>query len=257
MDEKSNRYTISSVEKALDVLELIAEHESLNLIEISQLLDKPKSSLFRIITTLEHRGYVTRSDKNAKYCLGFKALKLSSDLLKTNTLERAAGPGMEELSAKYGDSVNVGILIEEEILYIAVKEGTYPLRFTDVVGTKSPFYATAIGKAIAAHLSDEVLDRILEKSKFVSITPYTITDQDTFKKELEKVREMGVAFDNQEIVEGARCVAAPIFNTLGEVEAAISISGASHRFKDERIREIEKDIKEIAQKISENLGYEE
>lgn len=254
VQQNSNRYRINSIDKAIDLLELLAE-KPLGLLELAERLNRPKSSLYRIITTLEDRGYITRDEENEKYCIGLKALELTKKLLENNTLNNLSRFEMQRLVEQTGESVNLGVLSGDEILYVAVLEGTHQLKFTETVGSKAPLHATAIGKAIAAHLSEEKLSRLLEKKEFIKFTPNTIDSEGTFRKELKIVRETGYALDDEEIATGARCIAAPIFNMFGRVEAALSISGAIHRLSDEKLDELSQLVISATQNISLKLGF--
>lgn len=255
MSEKQDRYTIQSIEKALDLLELLAKHGSLNLLELTELLEHPKSSTYRIVLTMEQRGFITRSDDNGKYCLGYKQLVLTRGLLERNTLRSAAMPVMKKLSERYGDTVNLGVLTKGEVLYIEIIESTQPLRMTDNVGSKSPFHATAMGKAITAFMPEESVRELIVRYGLPLITPHTIVSAEHFFVELDQVREQGYSLDDQEIVKGACCVAVPIFGMHGTVEGAVSLSGAMHRFTSEVLPDITEQLKAAAWQISRKLGY--
>jgi DNA-binding IclR family transcriptional regulator len=253
--EKQERYTIQSIDKALDLIELLAEHGSLNLLELTDLLDQPKSSTYRIVLTLENRGFISRDDENGKYCLGYKQLMLTRGMLERNTLRSAALHEMKKLSETYGDTINLGVLLEGEVLYVEIVESTQPLRMTDTVGSKSPFHATAMGKAMTAFLPEEKVKELIIRQGLPALTKNTIVSEEQFQLKLQQVREQGFALDDQEIVEGARCLAAPIFNMYGNVEGAVSMSGAMHRFANEVIPDMAESIKAAANRISRKLGF--
>lgn len=252
--DKQNRYTIHSIEKALDLMELLSERESASLIELVELLQQPKSSLYRIILTLENKGFITRSDEDGKYCLGYKHLTITKNLLEKNTLRGSAVPEMHALVDRYGDTVNLGVLADEQVMYLEIIEGTYALRMTDRVGSKAPLHATAMGKVMLAYAKEETRIRLMEGLTMEAITPYTITDRQQLPVELERVRNLGYALDNQEIVEGARCVAAPVFDMFDRLVGAISLSGAIHRLSDDRLPEIAASVRQAADHVSRKLG---
>lgn len=253
--EKTERYTIQSIDKALDLIELLAEHGTLSLIELTEKLEQPKSSTYRIVLTLENRGFISRSDEDGKYCLGYKQLMLTRNLLERNTLRSAALQEMRKLSDRYGDTVNLGVLLDGQVLYVEIIESTHPLRMTDSIGSRAPFHATAIGKAIASRMSDEVVLEYAGSYGLPVITPNTINTEAGLLEELRRIREQGYALDDEEIVEGARCVAAPVLDLHGRPVGAISLSGAMHRFKEERLPEISAQIVEAALAVSRKLGY--
>ncbi|MCD9021566.1 IclR family transcriptional regulator [Cohnella silvisoli] len=253
--DKQDRYAIHSIEKALDVFEVLSARDSLSLIELAELVNQPKSSLYRIILTLEKRGFITRSEEDGKYCLGYKQLVITKNLLERSSLRQAAVSEMNKLVEKYGDTVNLCVLMEQEIMYVEIIEGTYALRMSDKVGSKSPFHATATGKAITAFLHGDKVKELIEAKGLPRLTPNTITEESSFYKELELVREQGFAVDNEEITQGARCIGVPILDMFGQAAGAISISGAVHRFPNEQLAEIAATMKEAGRTISQKLGY--
>ncbi|WP_135550556.1 IclR family transcriptional regulator [Paenibacillus cymbidii] len=253
--EKQERYTIQSIDKALDMIELLAERGTLSLIELTELLEQPKSSTYRIVLTLESRGFISRSEEDGKYCLGYKQLMIAKYLLERNSFRTSALQEMKRLSEKYGDSVNLGVLTEGDIMYVEIIEGSYALRMTDTVGSRSPFHATAIGKAIAAHLSEEQVRGMVAEYGLKPYTKYTIDTAEKFMAEMKRIRERGYAIDDQENTLGARCVAAPIFNMQGKVEGAMSMSGAMHRFEQDAMIGIVADVKAACAAASRKMGY--
>lgn len=254
-DDRAKRYTIQSISKALDVIELLSQYESLSLLEISDRLQQPKSSLYRIMLTLEQRGYIARSEKTGKYCLGYQLLVSSRHLLENNSLRMQARHEMQRLSEKYGDTVNLGVLERDQVLYLEIIEGTHSLRMNETVGSTAPIHATAIGKAILADMPVEQRDQWLDRQPLAPITPNTITDRELLLKELEKVKKQGYAVDNEESVQGARCIGAAILSAPGRVEGAISISGAIHRYPDDKLPAVAADVMQAAAQISRKMGF--
>lgn len=252
---QERKYTIQSIDKALDVIELLSEYESLSLLELAKQLKQPKSSLYRIVLTLEQRGYIARSDKTGKYCLGYKQLIVAKQLLGNNSLRSQARQEMERLSTKYGDTVNLGVLNGKQVLYLDIIEGTYSLRMNETIGSTAPPHATAIGKVILADRIDEA-ESWLRDQPLVQITPNTITDPKSFIQELERIRTRGYALDDEESVVGARCIAAAIRNYHGKAEGAISLSGAIHRYPDDQLAAVAADVMKAAFIISRKRGYE-
>jgi DNA-binding IclR family transcriptional regulator len=253
--DKQDRYTIHSIDKALDVIEALSIKQSLSLIELAELVSQPKSSLYRIILTLEKRGFISRSEEDGKYCLGYKQLVLTKNLLERSSLRNAALADMNKLVNKYGDTVNLCVMLDNEILYMEIIEGTYALRMSDKVGSKSPVHATATGKAMAAFLSESQVNEIIADKGLPSMTPSTITAAHAFFQELIQIKAQGFAIDNEEITQGAKCIAVPIFSMFGQVEGAISLSGAIHRFPNDQIASIAEDVKDAGRSISQKLGY--
>lgn len=253
-EDRSERYTIQSIDKALDLIELLAERDSLSLIELTELLNQPKSSTYRIVLTLENRGFISRSDEDGKYCLGYKQLFITRNMLERNNLRKAAIQEMRKLSEQFGDTINLGVLVDQYIMYVEIIESTHALRMTDVVGSKSPLHATAMGKAIAAHMPGDAVRSLLDLG-MERYTEQTIITQEQFMEALVKVKRQGYAIDDQEIVEGARCIAAPVFGMFGHVRGAISVSGPMHRYAEEEIPHIAREVVSAAAAISLKMGH--
>ena len=254
--EKQDRYAIQSIEKALDVIEVLSERDSVSLIELADLVSQPKSSLYRIILTLEKRGFISRSEEDGKYCLGYKQLVITKNLLERSSLRNAAITEMTKLVAQYGDTVNLCVLFEEEILYVEIIEGTYALRMSDKVGSKSPFHATATGKAIAAFLPRETVNDLIASKGLPGFTPNTLTDKVALFAELDQIKAQGFALDNEEIIQGARCIAVPIFDMFGHIQGAISLSGALHRLPNQQIPAVSAVLIQAGFNISQKLGHQ-
>src|SRR5699024_1787381 len=119
------------------------------------LLNQPKSSLYRIIQTLEGRGIISRSEPEGKYCLGYKLLNITKNILEGNSLRECAISEMERLVDRHGDTVNLGVLSQNEVLYLEIIEGTFSLRMNESVGSTAPFHASAVGKVIASYMPEK------------------------------------------------------------------------------------------------------
>lgn len=246
---------VHSLNQAIDLLEVLAYHGAMGLNELSTKLSIPKTTTYRILCTFEDRGYIKKTG-DRKYTLSIKMLQLIRGLIKDNRLVDVSKSEMSELYQKFNETVNIGVLTGSEVMYVSVMESDQSLRASSEVGSTDPFYATSLGKVIAAHLKEKELEFLLETTTLKSLTPNTITDKDDLQKELRKIKENGYAVDNEEICLGIRCFAAPIFNMFDEVEGAISLSGASVRLTEDKVEEIIKDIRETARKISKKMGYD-
>src|SRR5690625_2242651 len=137
---------------------------------------------------------------------------------------------MEKLFIKHGDTINLGVLSNTEIVYIDIIESNFTLRMTDSIGSRSPVHATGLGKAIISHNEEKVIEELLNEVEIKPYTKNTLLNKKAILTDLKKTKERGYALDDEEIVEGARCIAAPIFEINGRVVGAVSISGPKHRF---------------------------
>lgn len=252
---EESKYLIGSVNNAMKILEAIGNHKSRSLKQLIEELGLPKTSVYRILLTLEKNDFIYKDDISQNYKLGEKILYLASSFLVDNSLKDVAREPMERLFAKYGDTVNLGILSNKDIIYIDILESQFALRMQDNIGSKGPAHATALGKAILSTMSDSFIDEFLNDVNFIKYTDNTLVTKEETKAELEKIAAQGHSFDNEELVEGARCIAAPVIGANGRCVGAVSISGPLHRFHDERLNEIETDVKATVEDISKKMGY--
>lgn len=247
---------VQSVDRALSIIEVLSDYEEgLALTEISTKIKLHKSTVHRLLGTLIQRGYVEQNEETNKYKLTLKLFELGNKLVEKMDILPIAKPYLKRLGENTNEVVHLVLLEDTEIVYIDKVESENTIRMHSRIGSRSPAYCTAVGKAILAHLPDEELEEIWERSDIKELTKYTITNLDTMKKELEKIRERGYSIDNEENELGVRCVAAPIFNFKGEVCAAVSVSGPIMRITQQKIKQIAKLVMESCKEISRQLGY--
>jgi len=227
-----DRYRVHVVDRALDVLEAVRDAgRPLGLEEVSRRLGVAKSSAFRLLCTLERRGYVERLEKGGRYRLGPRWLSYRDVGARHAPLTEAAIPHMRRLLDAYKETVNLGVLSDGEVLYLEMLESSHSFRMAAAVGTRSPVHCTALGKAIAAHLPPADVDRIIRTRALHALTPHTITSPAAWKRELAKTRARGFSEDNGETEAGASCLAAPILGPDGDVVGAVSMSGPTSRVR--------------------------
>jgi DNA-binding IclR family transcriptional regulator len=249
-------YTLAAVSKVLDILEFLGrQNRALGLRELSELLNIPKATLFRYLVTLEGRGYVIKSPESGAYTLGWKILELSNLALGRLTVHEVALPFMRELLDRFQETVNLGVLEENAVVYVEILESLQAFRTAARVGGRDYPHATSIGKAMLAFLSEKEVERIADATGLRKRTEKTISSLSRLKAELAVVRQRGYAVDNEETEIGACCVGAPIFDHRGEVIAALSISGAAFRFSTEKCEETAAVLVEVTCQISQKLGY--
>jgi DNA-binding IclR family transcriptional regulator len=253
--EPTNRYEITAVAKALDVLEALQSGEEMTLEQIFSAADLPKSTTFRILSTLESRGYVERGSDERRYKLAMKLLDLSRPLMDRNPVRRLALPQMRRLSNLYGETINLGMLSGPDVIYIDIIDSHHPFRVTEAPGSRSPIYSTALGKAIAAFLPRGDLERIISQQSFRKLTETTITTKERFMSELRLVAVRGYAMDDGEGEAGVRCVAAPIRGAGGYPIAAISLSAPAIRFSGDEAIPVAQEIGRACHEISGHLGF--
>lgn len=249
---------VKSVGRALDIIALVSSKKGgLGVTEIAKQIDINKSSVYRILSTLVQYGYVEQDEETGRYKLGYKFLEISSKLLESIDLRAEARPYLLELERDTNEVIHLVVYDQGEVVYIEKLEGNETLRMHSKVGKRAPMHCTSVGKAILAHLPPSVVLDIIDRKGLPMHTDKTIVDKDEFLQELIKVKQVGYAMDLEENENGITCMAVPIFDHLGKVISAVSISGPTMRMTDERLEKLKGKMIEAGRKISARLGYVE
>jgi IclR family acetate operon transcriptional repressor len=162
---------------------------------------------------------------------------------------------MEKLLARFEQTVNLAVLDREQVLYTEILEGLRSIRMAANVNTYAPVHATGVGKSMLAFLHPIEAEEILKKRSRPKLTPKTITSVQAHLKAFKRIREQGYAVDNEETEKGARCVAAPIFNSQGRPIAALSISGPVSHMTGNTMGRVGQTLIEATGRISAQLGF--
>lgn len=252
-----SEYIIQAVSHALDLLEQFHDDvDELGVTELSKRLKLHKNNVFRLLATLESRGYIEQNKATENYRLGLKALELGQTFIKQMGLLRQAKPILEEMVTESNETSYVAIYKDKHIVYLDVVETNLTVRVVSRVGSRLPAYCTASGKVHMAYMTDEELDDLLSGIEFVQHTSTTITDPEKMRAELEKIREQGYAFDDEELDLGVRCIAAPIRDYTRRIVGAISVSGPTMRVSNARAEsELVPMVLKASEELSTRLGY--
>jgi len=256
--KEKSEYLIQAVSHALDLLEqFYGEVDELGVTELSKRLKLHKNNVFRLLATLESRGYIEQNKVTENYRLGLKTLELGQTFIKQMGLLRQSKPVLEALVRECNETTYVAILKDFSIIYLDAVETDMTVRVVPRVGSRLPAYCTAAGKIQIAHMSDEELDNFLPSKELKRYTANTITDRDILKKQLKTISENGYAVDNEELDIGVRCVSAPIRDYTRRIIGAVSISGPSMRFPDERVNNVLIPlVLKAGEEISAKLGFQ-
>lgn len=228
MEKRSN--LVKSIIKAVDILELLGREHELGITQIANNLGLDKSTVFRIVSTLKEKNMVAQNTINQKYHNSLKLFELGNKVVENLGLRRIAQPIIKELAEKTGETVNLAILDETSIVYIDKIESSATIKVDLPIGKRLPSYCTGLGKAILAHLPTDKVEEIIKDTKPERYTLNTHLKKEEFFDELKKIRKKGYSFDDEEYVEGLKCIAAPILDFKGEALAAISVAVPSYRY---------------------------
>lgn len=250
-------YTVKSLVKALTILECLTEDEqpTYTLTELSRRLRLHVSTVHRLLVNLMRQGFVEHDASSGGYHLGFRVLRMGLKVLDRLDFRRVAEPLLRALNQKTQETVHLAILQDNRAVSIEKFGSPQPVGLTARLGGVMPLHCTGVGKSLLAYQSEENLVRLFRAPGPERLTARTMTTLPQLKKELARVREQGYAVDNEEAVEGLRCVAAPLLDHRGRVLAAFSVAGPATRITTARIPEIARLVRETSRDISHRLGF--
>lgn len=256
-DSSRNKKPVRSLLKALRILDAFGDGVgSLGVTELSGILKLPKSTVHRLIVTLEAAGYVTFDPPTATYGLGGRAARLSEQLNHQSPLLTFAGPKLEELTRECHEASHLAILQGTEVVYISHEESKEPVRISFGMGHRAPAHCTALGKVFLAGLTEsEILMLYRNKKRLEKLTPQTISTMGKLLTEIGTVRREGIAYDNEEYTRGLRCMAAPIRDFSSKVVAAMSLSMFEHKMTAARKAFFKAALLRATSEVSEKLGH--
>ena len=248
------RSQVRVLHKTLDILETLKEAgSSIGLADVCRSVDIPKPTVYRILNTLETRGYVDRRP-DGTYRMSEKLFALQREQSLEHRLRIVAQPIMESLGGRCRETINLGLLDGGEVVVVATVESPQSIRMTSKVGNRRHLHTTALGKVLLSDLDDKEVRRLIQLRGLPRCTPKTITTRSALMDELKLIRRQGFAVDNQENESDGRCLARPVLAPHGATIAALSISGPAFRMEQQRIRAFQSALKQSCSAISNALA---
>ena len=246
---------LQTIQKAGELLALFdRNHTEWGVREVAEKLKMAKSSTHDLMSSLAKLGFLNKTE-DSRYRLGWRLVTLSEVLLATTELRQEAHPVMEELAVQYQETIHLAVLDDTQAVYVDKLEGRQAVRVElTSLGARLYAHCSALGKVLLAYSSEEEVKRIIQTAGLPRFTPNTITDEEELGQNLAKIRRQGFAYDMEEILPDLCCVAAPIYNHVGHVIAAISMSIPAYRFRRSQT-EFREGVMRAAKKISKQLGY--
>ncbi len=228
--ERKDQNLLQSVDHALQMIEVLGDNPSLGVGEAAKLLGTGKSTAFRLLSTLESRGFV-KKDENAKYRLGLKVAYLGSLVINSFNIAKVAHSFLVELSSAIGETVHLVVLGENDQACFIDKVicPNTSFRMESTIGSQKPAYSTATGKVLLAYREQAEQEAYAHGTTLERYTQKTIADAGRLLHELQTIKARGYGFDEEESEMGLFCVASPVFDYTGHAVAAISASGPSER----------------------------
>ena len=253
--KSANQYRIESLSKGLQVLKLFDESTvSLRLREICDLTGIPMPTAFRIVSTLEEDGFLERS-ADGSVQPGVAVLQLGSAALRGSSLVQVSERPLRHLAEVTGETVNLGVLLEDQVLYLARLRNADLVTANVQVGSTLPAVYTSMGKLLLAYLSPEELDRRIGTHSFTGGGPNAVANRAELDARLATIREQGYSIQDQELAQGLRSVSVPVFGPNRTPAAAINIAVSSQRHDVESLRgELLTQLQATAADIGVRLG---
>ncbi len=244
---------VQAVERALAILTQLGDcAQGMGAAELAQAVALPRSTVIRLLNTMERSQVVERAAEDGRYRLGEGILSLATAVPFSRQLVWVARPFLQQLAQQVGETVYLSILDGYQTHYIEQINGQHHIQPIEWVGARVPLHVVADGKLFLAHWSAEDVARYGERP-LVTFTPQTINNLEQLQQNLATIREKGYAITRDEFEEGLIAVAAPVFGEGGEVITAVTIGGPAYRFKPEQVEEYAQLVVQTGQAISARL----
>ncbi|MEK8129572.1 IclR family transcriptional regulator [Paenibacillus filicis] len=245
-----------TVVRSMDLLNLFLTHSKLNMNEMAQLSGIPKTSVHRMMGSLEEMGFLHK-DKNGHYSLGLLFLQFGNLVAERLDIRHIALPVMERLRSEIGEAVHLVLRDGNESIYIEKLDTDHPVRLFTKIGKKAPLYAGASSRTILAFMPEEERETYLEEIELLPIGSGTIISKDKLRQSLELTRETRYSFSRSELENYTAELSAPIFNHACDIVAALSIAGLEVQFGEGQMPVLIDKVVKAAHDISRKLGYQE
>lgn len=255
MKKAKSDYLIQSVSRAFDILEAFSTKEgALGVTELSRKLRLHKNNVFRLLATLETRGYVEQDRESDTYRLGVRSYEVASVFLSHLDWRRQARPVLESLAGELGESCYLALRQGASVVYVDVVETDAPIRVAPRLGRRFPAHATAAGKVLAAALTREKFEELFPSPALEQLTPKTIADREALFSHLGQVADNGYALSDEEDSPGVRALAAPISDFTKEVVGAVECVAPAFRMDAGRVEAVAGPLKAAAREITARIG---
>lgn len=245
---------VQALDRGLSLLEILAEEDGLTLSELSRRSGVSASTVHRILLTLESRAYVQHDMERGLWLVGVGAFKTGSAFLRNRRVANMGRATMHGLMEASGETVNLGIEDNGEVVFISQVESHDTLRAFFRAGSRGAMHASGVGKALLAEFPEHRVRQICAVRRLERFTEHTITDLGELLSELAQGRRNGWALDDEERSLGMRCVAAPIFNEHAEAIAGVSVSGPAVRVTPRKLDDYGPMVRRAADEITRSIG---
>lgn len=253
--QKDRLEQVQSLVRAFSILDALRDAEGgMTLTEVANVARLPRSTTHRLLATMNSLKYVEFDSATNRWMVGLQAFSLGASFMQTRDLGRLGRPIMRSLMIDAGETVNIGLASPEGLSYIAQMRPVHAQGVAVPVGALMPLHTTASGKALLAYNDGNVLEAYLAERSRAPETGVSCLRPDAFANELDQVRQLGYAVDDQEHRAGLCCVAAPVFDRNGTARLSLSISGSIYRFPPSRMAKLGKLLTGAAERMTSEIG---
>ena len=253
---RAGRPKVQSVDRTLDVLEALASRRgATGISELSLLVGLHVSTVHRLLATLVDRGYVRQDPETSRYHLGSRVFTLASAADLHLDLRLVARPFLERMMRGSGETANLVTVSGHEVIYLDQVASMHLVKMFTSPGLHAPLYCTGTGKVLLAFKGDEFAEPVLA-GPMRRYTARTLVTRPALERELALIRQNGFSVDNEEMEEGVRCLAVPVFDRKNRCVGAMSVSGPTSRMTTERVERLAPALRQIADELSRQLGFE-
>jgi len=250
------RARLSSVANSIRLLTSFSgDEDELGITTLAGRLRLAKSTVHRLAATLTSAGFLEQNSDNGKYRLGVALFELGALVRRRMDVANEARPKLRELLEKTGETVQLGIVDHQSVLYVYEMESRHAIRMAAAVGGRAPLHCTALGKVLLAFQPAEYVKQIVGNG-IKPYTPKTMTRRDELAAMLEEVATREYAIDDEESEPGLRAIAAPVRNHTGSVIAALGVAAPVQRMTKKVMQDCVPDVIATAAAVSARLGYE-
>ncbi|MCF3640257.1 IclR family transcriptional regulator [Rhizobium sp. TRM95111] len=246
--------SVQVLDRSVALLQLVAASDGAVLTDLADQSGMAPSTAHRLLTALAGHGLVAHDGETGAWTIGVKAFEIGSAFLRFRKLGTIARPFLQSLMETTGETANIGIEDEGEVVFISQIESHAPMRAFFRPGRRGPIHASGIGKAILSTWADDRIRDLVLHSTLTPFTARTCGSPGALIADIAAIRTRGWSIDDEEHTVGMRCIAAPIFNEYGEAIAGVSVSGPSVRMTDDRLALVGPHVLETATRLTAALG---
>lgn len=246
--------TVQALDRGLTLLRELADARNITLSDLAIRTGMPASSTHRILSTLQKHGFVEFDESTQEWMIGIEAFRTGNTYLVRTNLVEAARKSLRHLMEQTGETANLGIADNGDVVFVDQVETQNPIRAFFRPGTRGHMHSSGIGKSLLADMPRRDVEKIVSTKGLPGFTPNTLTSSEALFDDLSETRKRGWSIDDEERHSGMRCVASNIYNNFGEAIAGISVSGPSVRFPDQVIAKLGPKVKQAADEVTNAIG---